>query len=99
MERKFSLQDFGLGLAAGIAVGTIAGILLAPETGQYTRDRLFSSAENLKLTAQDLVDNAKSSLDMAASRLDSVLGSQEKGLKKRLGAIREELDKYNLNGA
>ena len=99
MERKFSVQDFGLGVLTGVAVGAIAGILLAPETGQSTRTKLISGAENIKLTAQDLIDNAKNSLDMAVGRLDGVFGSTEKGLRKRLGALREELEKYNLNGA
>lgn len=99
MDRKFSLQDFGIGIIAGIAIGAIAGILLAPESGTSTRERLVSGAGGVRETAQDLIDNAKDSLDLAVNKLDGVFGSREKHLRKRLGALKEELEKYNLSGA
>lgn len=99
MDRKFSFQDFGIGVISGLAIGAIAGILLAPEAGESTRERLVVTAENLKFSAQELIDNAKSNLEMAAGRLDGVLGAQERSLRKRLGELKEELEKYNLSGA
>ncbi len=99
MDRKFSLQDFGIGILTGLAVGAIAGILLAPESGESTRGRLASSAEGLRVSAQDLIDNARDNLDLAVGKLDGVLGSHEKQVRKRLGALKEELKKYNLSGA
>ena len=56
-------------------------------------------AGSLKLSAQDLIDNAKNSLDLALNRFDGVFGPQEKSLRKRLGELKEELEKYNLSGA
>lgn len=99
MDRRFSFQDFGIGLIAGAAVGAIVGILLAPESGESTRERLASGADGVRVTAQDLIDNARDSLELAISRLDGVFGSHEKHLRKRLGALKEELEKYNLSGA
>lgn len=99
MERKFSYQDFGVGVLTGLALGAIAGILLAPESGQSTRGRLVSGASNLKVSAQDLIDGAKDNLELALNKLDGVFGSHEKHVKKRLGELKEELEQYNLTGA
>ncbi len=99
MERKFSYQDFGIGVLTGLAVGAIAGILLAPEAGDLTRERLVMKAGSLRMSAQDLIDNAKHSLDLAVGKLDGVFGAQERSLRKRLGELKEELEKYNLSGA
>ena len=99
MDRKFSFQDFGIGVLTGLAVGAIAGILLAPESGDLTRERLAIKAGGLKMSAQDLIDNAKHSLDLAVNKLDGVFGAQERSLRKRLGELKEELEKYNLSGA
>jgi len=99
MDRKFSFQDFGIGVLTGLAAGAIAGILLAPESGDLTRERLAMKAGSIRLSAQDLIDNAKDNLDLAVNKLDGVFGAQERSLRKRLGELKEELDKYNLSGA
>lgn len=100
MDRKsFSYQDFGIGVITGLAIGAIAGVLLAPGSGEWTRERLATRAGGLRMSAQDLIDNAKNSLDMAVGRLEGVFGAQEKKLRKRLGELKEELEKYNLSEA
>ena len=100
MERKhFSAQDFGIGIITGLAIGAIAGILMAPESGESTRERLATKAGDIKLSAQDLVDNARNSLDLAVNRLEGTFGTREKILRKRLGDLKDELEKYNLGSA
>ncbi len=100
MERRsFSFQDFGIGIVTGLAIGAIAGILLAPESGESARERLVARAGDIRLSAQELVDNARNSLDLAVNRLEGTFGTREKVLRKRLGELKEELDKYNLGSA
>lgn len=99
MDRRFSFQDFGIGVLTGLAAGAIAGILFAPDSGELTRERLVMRAGNMKLSAQELIDNAKNSLELAGNKLDGVFGAQERSLRKRLGELKEELEKYNLTGA
>lgn len=99
MDRKFSYQDFGIGIITGLAIGAIAGVLLAPESGESTRGRLAVGAGDLRVSAGDLIDHARDTLDLAFGRLDGVFGSHEKSLRKKLGALKEELEQYNLNGA
>jgi gas vesicle protein len=99
MDRKFSLQDFGIGVLTGLAAGAIAGILFAPDSGELTRERLILKAGSVKDSAQDLINNAINNLELAGNKLDGVFGVQEKSLRKRLGELKEELDKYNLTGA
>lgn len=99
MDRKFSYQDFGIGVITGLAVGAIIGVLMAPESGETTREKLVTGAENFRVSTQDLIDGAKSNLDQAVVRLEGVFGTQERKLRKRLGELRAELEKYNLSGA
>lgn len=99
MERRFSLQDFGIGILTGLAIGAVAGILLAPESGESTRVRLLSGAENLRTSAEDLINNARDSINRAVDMKAGVFGSRETQVRKRLEALKEELEKYNLSGA
>jgi gas vesicle protein len=68
--RKKSANLF-LGFLAGAAAGTIAGILLAPESGKNTRQNLSDKAsqlkDNLGNTVQKGVDKLSSFKDSAFS--------------------------------
>jgi gas vesicle protein len=99
VDKRFSYQDFGIGVITGLAIGAVAGILLAPESGKSTRQRLADQAGNLKMSAHDLIENAKNNLDLATQRLEGAFGTQERQLRKRLGELKAELEKYNLSGA
>ena len=50
-----------LAAAAGIAVGALAGVLLAPASGKETREKLMGKASDLKDKAEDAIVNAKES--------------------------------------
>jgi gas vesicle protein len=55
-----STEDFFKGLVIGAAVGTVAGILLAPKSGQETREDIKKFALDVSNKAQDLyVDSRK----------------------------------------
>ena len=51
-----------LGLLAGVAVGAIAGILLAPGKGSKTRKRIVSKGEAFAREAQDKFDELVDSI-------------------------------------
>ena len=99
MERRFDLAEFSLGLFIGLALGALGGIILAPQSGEDTRDQLASRASDIRLSSQELIDNARINLEQAAGRLEGVFGLQEKHLRRKLETIRAELEKYNLTGA
>lgn len=57
------------GLLAGLAVGTVLGILFAPEKGSDTRKKIANkgkdSLDNLKNKYNDAIDHLTSKLDQA----------------------------------
>lgn len=98
MEQRFDYEEFGIGLLIGLALGAIGGIIFAPQSGEKTRKQLASRASDIRLSTQELVENARANLEQAANRLEGVFGLQEKSLRRKLEAIRSELEKYNLSG-
>lgn len=57
MERDGS--KFLFGLIAGIIVGGLTGLLLAPQPGEETRKKLTDAAEKLKDTINEVTEKFK----------------------------------------
>lgn len=77
-----------LGFIAGAAVGALAGILLAPEKGSDTRQKISSKtsdlAESVKTSFGDFIDQVKSSYaktEDAAEDMSSNARSKMNSLK------------------
>lgn len=66
-------------ILTGIAVGAVAGLLLAPEEGAKTRKKLFKKAKKYKETFEDKFDEYK---EKAADFTDNIEGAAH-DLKKR----------------
>jgi len=96
VKKEFGYSEFIQGLLVGLAVGVIGGVALTPQSGEETRRRLADKAGNIRLSAQDFIDSAKGNLEDAVNRLEDVFGLQEKTLQRKLAALRDELEKYNL---
>lgn len=96
---RFGYEEFGVGMLIGLIFGAGLGLLLAPQSGAATRKQLTDTASNLKDSAVDLVDQAKKSLELAATKVEGALGLEEKNIRKKLGEIRAELEKYKLGEA
>lgn len=64
-----SKGNVAVGLLAGLAAGTVLGILFAPEKGSDTRKKIANkgknSLEDLKSKYNDAIDNLTSKLDKA----------------------------------
>lgn len=73
-----------LGMLVGSAIGTIAGILAAPRSGQKTRQLLKKSAEALPELAEDLSSNVR----VQADRLS---GSARDNWDRTLDRLREAI--------
>jgi gas vesicle protein len=83
MSKKSSGAFIG-GLLLGSAIGTIAGLLMAPRTGRDTRQLLKKSADALPELAEDL----STSVQLQADRLsESALRNWDSTLAKLKEAI------------
>jgi len=98
-ERRFGFEEFGIGLFAGAAIGVVAGLLLAPQSGATTRRQITKYTEEAKDLTEDLVQRVKSNLDLLIEKAEVLVGLQEKLAWKRIEALRTDLKKYNLHEA
>lgn len=98
-ERRFEIAEFSLGVATGLIIGAVVGLILAPESGSKTRKKITGWALDTCQSATELVDYARKAIDMASEKAEEFLGLQEKGVKKKLEEIRSELERYNLSGS
>ncbi|HZD59546.1 MAG TPA: YtxH domain-containing protein [Anaerolineae bacterium] len=96
-ERHFGPLAFIAGLLSGVAVGVMLGILLAPRSGIETRGRIANRATDIRSTASDILDQARHSIEVAASQVERVVGLQERNLRKKLDEISAQLEEYHLN--
>jgi len=79
-----------LGFLAGAAVGTLAGILLAPDKGAETRKKIARKTgdlgDSLKGTFNDFVDGIKDSYSSLKTSSEDL---EEKG-KQKLSALKQD---------
>ena len=61
MEKQSN--HFGAGLFFGLALGVLAGILLAPSTGEETRRKIMDSTEDLQNNLKNISKKMKSETD------------------------------------
>jgi gas vesicle protein len=54
---------FGLGLFLGIAMGVLAGIVLAPSTGEETRRKILDSTDELQGSIKTITKKIKTETD------------------------------------
>ena len=68
-----------VGLLAGLAAGAALGLLLAPEKGSDTRDKLSQSLKDL---GDSIRDKAADEINHLASLKDKVVGSVKSKLRQ-----------------
>ncbi len=98
-ERRFGAAEFGLGLLLGLTAGTVVGILMAPQPGSKIRGGIADRAIDIKSMASDILDQAKLGFDVAATQVEKIVGLQERNMRKKLDALKAQLDEYHLNEA
>lgn len=86
-----STQNTVIGILGGIAVGAIAGILLAPDKGSKTRAKIAESAEETK---DNIIENINSATDSFSEKIEELkkVGNDilEKG-KTKLSKVEEKI--------
>jgi len=59
MQQDGRCGEMAVMFLAGLAIGTAAGLLLAPHSGPYTRRQMQNFAEDVKEQASNLASEAK----------------------------------------
>lgn len=63
MREDCRCGEMAVTFLVGLTIGTMAGLLLAPHSGAYTRRQLQNLAEDVKERASGLAADAKEAID------------------------------------
>lgn len=85
-------NSFLKGLAFGAVVGAVAGVLLAPKSGEETRKDIQKLAVNLKEKATDVYSEARMKVEKKAKSLKAL--GKKIDEKKYASLVNEIVDEY-----
>jgi gas vesicle protein len=89
------LEYFVIGLIVGGALGVVAGLLFAPDSGTRTRQRLTNEAARVADAARVVAERAESAAESLGLRMDHYLGREEEVAWKKVQEIREGVQRYS----
>lgn len=93
--RTQRLEYFAIGLVVGGALGLIAGLLFAPDSGSRTRQRLANEASRVAEAARTVAERAEAVTETLGERIDHYLGREEEVAWKKVQEIREGVQRYS----
>lgn len=80
-----TISKVSLGVLAGATLGLITGILIAPDSGKKTREKLMGKSKDIKNKMYDSIDEVKKAynrkIESFASEGKSGIESLKNGLK------------------
>jgi gas vesicle protein len=89
-----SLEYLAIGIIVGAVGGFLAGLLLAPSSGQKTRERLANEALRAADVARALAEQAENAAEMLGGRVEHYLGRDEEVAWRKVREIREGVQRY-----
>jgi gas vesicle protein len=89
MEDIKAMVGFLTGLVVGCATGLVLGILLAPQSGEETRELLREKGIELKSRAEDLTEEGRARLEEAIEEGKSAAVKKKEELAQALEAEQE----------
>ncbi len=82
-----SLGKFIAGFAIGGVIGAVAGILLAPQSGEETREMIAENAKDAfkktKFTVQEIQDKADDIVNQMQKKGEEIIGSIQSLIDKQ----------------
>lgn len=88
------LEYFAIGVIVGAVGGFLVGLLIAPTSGQKTRERLANEALRAADVARTLAEQAETAAEMLGGRVDHYLGRDEEAAWRKVREIREGVQRY-----
>lgn len=90
-DRGFSPGAVGLAFLSGALIGAAAAFLLAPQSGQETREQLRGYARKTEDNLRDLAGKATEALDQAVEKGREVLQEKKSILTEAFDAGRDAM--------
>lgn len=91
---KRNMEYLAIGLIVGVVAGFLGGLLLAPSSGQKTRQRLADEALRAAEVARALAERAEQAAEMLGGRVEHYLGRDEEVAWRKVKEIREGVQRY-----
>ncbi len=76
----------------GVIVGLAAGMLLAPDTGEHTREQLSDTANKWKGKLDKLMGRAEAELDDLRDYLDRNINGLSEEAKRKILAVLDDVE-------
>jgi gas vesicle protein len=89
-----SLEYLAIGIIVGAVAGFFTGLLLAPSSGQKTRERLANEALRAADVARALAEQAENAAEVLGGRVEHYLGRDEEVAWRKVREIREGVQRY-----
>ena len=96
MARTSDFFSFVMGLTVGAAAGAVAGILLAPKSGEATRKELAQFSKELGIKAEEFYTNAKEMNEKKVRALKRLGTKIDK--EKYITLVSEVIDEIKKDG-
>ena len=93
--RSRGLEYFLIGVFVGGALGVLAGLLFAPDSGIRTRQKLASEATKVADAARQAAERAESVAETLGVKMDHYLGRDEEVAWRKVQEIREGVQRYS----
>jgi gas vesicle protein len=90
------MEYFVIGALLGAAVGVLCGLLMAPNSGYKTRQRLAGEARRAAEVARALAERAEDAAELLGGRVDHYLGRDEEVAWRKVREIREGVQRYTV---
>jgi gas vesicle protein len=91
---KRNMEYFAIGVIAGLALGFLGGLLLAPSSGARTRQRLADEAMRAAEVAREIAERAERAAESLGGRVEHYLGRDEEVAWRKVRELREGLEGY-----
>lgn len=85
MERRTSGLELMGGLVIGAALGFVAGMILAPQSGGRTRDQLNENLSDIRLRTNEMMDNLK-------GNTESLITSTRTTIEEKLNLLNDAVE-------
>ncbi len=82
-----STRKIVLGVLAGIAAGTLIGVLIAPDKGSETRRKIRQKGDDL---VEGVKDGMTSMVDGVTNKFDQLRGKARKSMNEALASVDNE---------